>query len=160
MRQIRIVGIVGLLASVLLTACAAPASERATDAQTTRTMIVYKSPTCGCCSDWVSYVEQHGYTVTVEEVQALAAVKAEHNVPPTMQSCHTALIDGYIVEGHVPVADIERLLAERPDVVGIAVPGMPVGSPGMEIEGAASQPFDVVSFDAAGATQVFSSYQQ
>jgi hypothetical protein len=105
-------------------------------------------------------VEQHGYTVTVENVQDIAAVKAEYNIPRTMQSCHTAIIDGYVIEGHVPAADIERLLTERPDAVGIAVPGMPVGSPGMEIAGAAPQPFDVVIFDEAGATEIYSSYRQ
>lgn len=160
MRSIRMIGIVGLLASVLLAACATPTSEQATGGQTTQTMVVYKSPTCGCCGDWVSYVEEHGYTVTVEEVQDLAAIKTEHNVPATMQSCHTALIDGYVVEGHVPVVEIERLLTERPDVVGIAVPGMPIGSPGMAMEGAAPQPFDVVTFDESGNTEVFASYHQ
>lgn len=163
MRYISIM--LGILVAGLLVACAAPASdqevsEQPSGEQPAQAMIVYRSPTCGCCSDWVSYVEQHGYTVVVEDVQDLAAVKAEHNVPSTMQSCHTAVIDGYVIEGHVPIEDIERLLTERPDVVGIAVPGMPVGSPGMEIEGAAPQPFDVVTFDAAGTTEVYSSYHQ
>lgn len=158
-----IIGLIGLLAGILA-ACATPTSEQATTIQATgeptaRTMLVYKSPTCGCCSDWVGYVEQHGYTVTVEEVQDLTAIKVEHQVPLTMQSCHTALIDGYIIEGHVPVADIERLLTERPDVVGIAVPGMPIGSPGMEVDGGATQPYDVLTFNAAGVTEVYSSYQ-
>lgn len=160
MRYKRMLAIIGVVAGLLLAACGAPASEQATDAPATRVMTVYKSPTCGCCTDWVSYVEEHGYTVTVEAVPNLAEIKAEHNVPTTMQSCHTALIDGYVVEGHVPVADIERLLAERPDVVGIAVPGMPIGSPGMEMEGVDPQPYDVVTFDASGTTEVFSSYHQ
>jgi hypothetical protein len=150
----------GLLATLLLTACAPSTSEQAIDEQTMQEMVVYSSPTCGCCSDWVGYVEEHGYTATVEEVQDLAAVKVEHNVPPMMQSCHTAVIDGYVIEGHVPVEDIERLLTERPDVVGIAVPGMPVGSPGMEIAGAEPQPFSVVTFDAAGNTEVYSTHHQ
>jgi hypothetical protein len=161
----RYIMVLVFLAGVLLTACAAPASDQAmggqnAEEQVTSVMTVYSSPTCGCCGDWVSYVEQHGYTVTIEDVQDLTAVKAEHNVPPTVQSCHTAVIDGYIVEGHVPIADIERLLSERPDVVGIAVPGMPVGSPGMEVAGVAPQPFNVVTFDAAGATTIYSSYHQ
>jgi hypothetical protein len=167
----RYVGIImGLLAGVLLAGCAAPASNQAageqaaagqtTDEQAVREMLVYRSPTCGCCTDWVGYVEEHGYTVTVEDVQDLAAVKAEYNVPPMMQSCHTAIIDGYIVEGHVPIEDIERLLTERPDVVGIAVPGMPVGSPGMEVAGAEPQPFAVVTFDVAGNTEVYSTHNQ
>lgn len=165
MGYIRIIGMVGLLAGMLLAACAAPASEPATGAaptgeQPTRTMHIYRSPTCGCCSNWVGYVQEHGYTVTVEDVQDMAAIKAEHNVPESTWSCHTALIDGYVVEGHVPVEDIERLLRERPDVAGIAAPGMPTGSPGREVDGVAPQPFDVVTFDAAGATEVFSSHHQ
>jgi hypothetical protein len=159
MRHIKII-MIGLPAGLLLAACGAPASEQATGAGTTQVMTVYKSPTCGCCTDWVSYVEEHGYTVTVEDVPNLAPIKAEHNVPTSMQSCHTAILDGYVIEGHVPVADIERLLAERPDVVGIAVPGMPLGSPGMEVDGVDPQPFDVVTFDASGTTEVFSRYHQ
>ncbi len=159
MRHIKLI-MIGLLAGLLLAACGTPAAEQATGAGTTQVMTVYKSPTCGCCTDWVSYVEEHGYTVTVEEVPNIAPIKAEHKVPTSMQSCHTAILDGYVIEGHVPVADIERLLAERPDVVGIAVPGMPLGSPGMEVDGVDPQPFDVVTFDAAGTTEVFSSYHQ
>ncbi|NJK80602.1 MAG: DUF411 domain-containing protein [Chloroflexaceae bacterium] len=145
---------------VLLAACAAPATVPAINEQLVRTMTVYKSPSCGCCTNWIGYVEEHGYTVTVEEVPDLAPVKTQYNIPPTVQSCHTALIDGYIIEGHVPVEDIERLLTERPDVVGIAVPGMPVGSPGMEVASSTPQPFNVMTFDRAGATEVFSSYYQ
>jgi len=103
-------------------------------------------------------VEQHGYTVSVRDVQNLAAVKSQYQVPAQLQSCHTAIVDGYIIEGHVPVADIERLLAERPDIAGLAVPGMPVGSPGMEVDGAAPQPFDVIAFDKSGRTEIFASY--
>jgi hypothetical protein len=156
---------IGLLAAVLLAGCAASANEQGAAEQTTgeqavREMVVYQSPTCGCCSDWVGYVEEHGYTVTMEDVQDLGAVKAEYNIPTTMQSCHTAVIDGYVVEGHVPIEDIERLLSERPDVAGIAVPGMPVGSPGMEVDGVEPQPFDVVIFDTAGNTEVYSTHNQ
>jgi hypothetical protein len=166
MRSIGIIGLIGLFVGVLLTACGAPAGQQALDAPdapdapVARVMNVYKSPTCGCCSDWVGYVEQHGFTVTVEDVADLAAIKAEHKIPAAMQSCHTALVDGYVIEGHVPVKDIERLLAERPDVVGIAVPGMPIGSPGMEVAGTAPEPFDVVAFDASGNTAVFASYHR
>ena len=104
-------------------------------------------------------MEQNGYTVNAENVQDLTAVKTRYQIPPQLQSCHTAIVDGYIVEGHVPVEEVERLLAERPaDIIGIGVPGMPVGSPGMEVDGAAPQPFDVVAFDEAGNMQVFASY--
>jgi hypothetical protein len=101
---------------------------------------------------------ENGFTVQTEDVPDLGAVKNQHQVPPALQSCHTAIVDGYIVEGHVPVAEIERLLAERPALVGIAVPGMPIGSPGMEVEGAAAQPFEVLAWDKAGQITVFASY--
>ena len=92
-------------------------------------------------------------------MQNLTAVKTSNQVPAELQSCHTAIVDGYIVEGHVPVEEVELLLAERPDdIIGIGVPGMPVGSPGMEVDGAAPQPFDVVAFDESGNMQVIASY--
>ena len=105
-------------------------------------------------------MEDNGFTVQVKDVDDLADVKHQHDVPPELQSCHTAIVDGYIIEGHVPVADVERLLAERPDITGLAVPGMPIGSPGMEIEGAANQPYDVIAFDKSGNTEVFASYEE
>jgi hypothetical protein len=105
-------------------------------------------------------MEGNGYRMQVEDVADLNAVKKSHQIPSQLQSCHTAIVDGYIIEGHVPVADIERLLAERPDIAGLAVPGMPAGSPGMESGGSAAQPFDVIAFDKAGQTQVFASYNQ
>jgi hypothetical protein len=165
MGYFKMISIVGLLATVLLAGCAAPASEQAAAEQSTgeqavREMVVYSSPTCGCCSDWVGYVEEHGYTVTVESVQDIYVVKEEHHIPRNTWSCHTALVDGYVVEGHVPIEDIERLLSERPDVAGIAVPGMPVGSPGMEVAGTEPQPFAVVTFDEAGTTEVYSTHNQ
>jgi len=103
-------------------------------------------------------VEENGYTVQVKDVNDLTAIKSQYHIPPQLQSCHTAVVDGYVIEGHVPVEDIARLLAERPDVVGLAVPGMPAGSPGMEQPGVAPQPYDVLTFDEAGNTAVFSSY--
>jgi hypothetical protein len=101
---------------------------------------------------------ENGFTVDRKDVEDLAAVKAQYQVPSALQSCHTAIVDGYIIEGHVPVAEIDRLLAERPQIVGIAVPGMPSGSPGMEVQGAESQPFEVIAWDKTGQTQVFASY--
>jgi hypothetical protein len=103
---------------------------------------------------------ENGFPVQVENVQDLAAVKARYQVPLELQSCHTAIVDGYILEGHVPVAEIERLLAERPALLGIAVPGMPLGAPGMAVEGAAPQPFDVMAWDKSGKTMIFASYQK
>ena len=101
---------------------------------------------------------QKGYTAKVEDVQDLADVKSRYQVPPQLQSCHTAIVDGYIIEGHVPVSEIERLVTERPDIAGLAVPGMPVGSPGMKVEGVDPQPFDVIAFDKSGRTEIFASY--
>jgi hypothetical protein len=103
-------------------------------------------------------MEDNGYTVQVEDVQNLAEVKSRYQVPPDLQSCHTAIVDGYIIEGHVPVAEIERLLTERPDITGLAVPGMPIGSPGMEVDGADPQPYDVLAFNESGNVEVFASY--
>jgi hypothetical protein len=105
-------------------------------------------------------MEENGYAVKVEDVNNLNAVKQNQQIPSQLQSCHTAIVDGYIIEGHVPVAEIERLLEERPDVAGLAVPGMPIGSPGMEVDGAADQPYDVIAFDKSGEMQVFASYGQ
>lgn len=104
-------------------------------------------------------MEDNGYAVQVEDVQDLSSVKSQYNVPQEVQSCHTAVVDGYVIEGHVPVAEIERLLSERPDVAGLAVPGMPIGSPGMEVDGAAAQPYDVLTFDSNGNIEVFASYR-
>jgi hypothetical protein len=103
-------------------------------------------------------VEENGFTLKAEDVQDLTAVKAQYQVPPELQACHTAIVDGYIVEGHVPVTEINRLLAERPDIVGLAVPGMPVGAPGMEVAGYAPEPFDVIAWDKSGKTEVFAHY--
>lgn len=94
----------------------------------------------------------------VEDTQDLTAVKARYQIPPQLHACHTAIVDSYVVEGHVPVAEIRRLLAERPDITGLAVPGMPVGAPGMEVAGTASQPFEVIAFGKSGKTEVFASY--
>ena len=104
-------------------------------------------------------MEQNGFPVTAKDFESREAEQAVSQVPAPLQSCHTAIVDGYILEGHVPVQEINRLLAERPaGVVGLAVPGMPIGSPGMEVPGQPNQPYDVLAFDQAGRTQVFASY--
>ena len=122
------------------------------------TMEVFKSPTCGCCSKWVDHVREAGFTVKVTELSddALATVKEKHGIPRTAQSCHTGVIGGYVVEGHVPASEVQRLLKERPAVTGIAVGGMPTGSPGMEVPGRPAQTYNVVTFDKQGALKVFS----
>lgn len=100
----------------------------------------------------------HGFALQVENRSDLSGIKAEQGVPGTLQSCHTAIVDGYVIEGHVPAADIKRLLKERPQVKGLSVPGMPVGSPGMEVNGVAAEAYDVIAFQPDGATTVFASY--
>ena len=104
-------------------------------------------------------MQENGFNVQVEDVTDLNAVKEEHQVPMQLQSCHTAIVDGYVIEGHVPAEDVNRLLAEKPDIAGLAVPGMPLGSPGMEVDGGDDQPYDVIAFSAGGSTAVFASYQ-
>jgi ubiquinone/menaquinone biosynthesis C-methylase UbiE len=119
---------------------------------------VYKSPTCRCCSKWIDHMRQHGFTVTSTDLPDMSVIKKKYNVPGSVSSCHTALVRGYIVEGHVPAPDVHRMLEQSPKVAGIAVPGMPTGSPGMEVEGRGVDPYDVVSFDAKGKVGVFASY--
>ena len=112
--------------------------------------VVHRNPWCGCCEAWAEHLEGHGFAVTIEEREDLAPLKQELGVPPSLESCHTALIDGYVVEGHVPAAVIRRLLEERPAVIGLAVPGMPAGSPGMET--GTTEPYAVFAFGPAGVT--------
>lgn len=138
---------------------AAPQPATAADASAAQqlpTVVVYKSPTCGCCEGWVQHLRAAGFAVDARDVpdnMQLMKVKSDAGVPAALQTCHTALVDGYVVEGHVPAEQIKRLLADRPDVVGIAVPGMPMGSPGMEGPGA--QPYQVYSWKKDGSGEVF-----
>lgn len=117
---------------------------------------VYKSPTCGCCSAWVEYMEREGFRVEARDVADLRAVKDSLGVPTDLASCHTSMIDGYVVEGHVPAEPIRRMLDERPEARGLAVPGMPIGSPGME-QGDVRQPYDVLVVDNSGEAAVYES---
>ncbi len=121
------------------------------------TILVYKSATCGCCIRWISHLQEHGFTVTATDVGDMGTVKVENDVPPRLYSCHTALVDGYVIEGHVPAPDIMLLLAERSEVSGLAVPGMPIGSPGME--GPNPESYKVMSFDDAGTVREFATHQ-
>jgi hypothetical protein len=119
---------------------------------------VYKDPTCGCCAKWVEHMKNQGFAANVSDVEDINAVKDANGVPQKLRSCHTATVDGYVIEGHVPAADVQRLLQERPaGVVGLTVPGMPVGSPGMEV-GNRVQPYEVLTFDKDGRTHVFASH--
>ncbi len=118
---------------------------------------VYKSPTCGCCGAWIEHLKKNGFDARVHDVPDATPYRAKYGVPEALGSCHTAVAGGYAIEGHVPAADIKRLLRERPKAKGLAVPAMPMGSPGME--GPRRDPYDVLLFDAKGRTQVFSSYR-
>ncbi len=124
----------------------------------TATVDVYKSPTCGCCSKWVEHLQAHGFTVKTTNVEDIYDIKTKHRVPSAVESCHTALVGGYVVEGHVPAADVQRMLDERPAIAGIGVRGMPIGSPGMEVEGVKQQPYNVLAFDKGGQTRVFAKH--
>lgn len=119
-------------------------------------IVVYQSRTCGCCKKWVKHLEDNGYSVKSEFMDDVTEVKVQLNLPMKMASCHTALIDGYIVEGHVPATAINKLLTERPAVKGIAVPGMPMGSPGME--GSYKEAYDVLAFDDKGNVEKYMNF--
>lgn len=114
---------------------------------------VYRTPTCGCCSKWVKHLEDHGFSVVDHVVPDLSAMKAENGIKPELASCHTAFVGGYVIEGHVPADDITRLLETKPALSGLAVPGMPIGSPGME--GPNPEGYRVLSFDDAGRIATF-----
>ena len=125
----------------------APRAQRAAP-----TVTVYKSPTCGCCTKWVDHMRANGFDVTATNVEDMAAVKQKYGVPDKAGSCHTSLVGGYVIEGHVPADVVKRLLAERPKVAGLAVPGMPASAPGMDIPG---QPYTIVGFDRTGQLTVY-----
>lgn len=125
------------------------------------TVEVWKSPTCGCCGDWIKHLQANGFQVKVNDVPDTAPVRARAGIAERYGSCHTALVGGYALEGHVPAREIRRLLKERPTAVGLAVPGMPVGSPGMdgpEYKGV-KHPYDVVLLQKGGGASVFASYR-
>tara|TARA_R110000823_G_scaffold196261_2_gene327609 strand:- start:1420 stop:1926 length:507 start_codon:yes stop_codon:yes gene_type:complete len=118
---------------------------------------VYKSPTCGCCTDWVDHLENNGFEVEVTETHDMNRVKMEAGLSPNLASCHTAFVGDYVIEGHVPADDIHRLIADAPKARGLAVPGMPAGSPGMEM-GDRKDHYQVLMFNANGQTKVYSEH--
>ena len=120
-------------------------------------MTVYKSETCGCCNKWIEHMEDNGFQITAVDVLDVNRVKQQYGLKPQYASCHTALVNGYVVEGHVPAHDVKRLLSERPDVLGLSVPGMPVGSPGMEM-GDRVDRYSVIAMDKEGNAQVYNQY--
>jgi hypothetical protein len=124
-----------------------------------KNITVYRSPSCGCCGIWIEHMKKHGFQITDIKTDDMAAIKQQHNIPENLASCHTAIIDGYVLEGHIPADDIKRFLTKKPNLVGLTVPGMPIGTPGME-SGKIKQPFAVLAFNNQGETKVFNSYQK
>jgi hypothetical protein len=140
----------------VVAAVAVPRSAWSLGTSSTPTPItVYKSSTCECCAKWVEHLRTNGFAPTVHDEDDMTAIKDEMGVPKVVRSCHTAVVDKYLIEGHVPATDIRRLLAERPKVLGLAVPGMPSTTPGMAASGAREGPYDVLTFTKAGSTSLF-----
>lgn len=125
-----------------------------------RTLAVYKTPTCPCCDGWIAHMRQAGFVATVTILDDLRPMRISRGLPDALASCHTGLIGDYLIEGHVPAADVIRLLAERPAAVGLAVPAMPLGSPGMETPQGHKDPYDTLLVLRSGATRVFSRHNQ
>lgn len=154
--------IIGLTStSLVITGCSlakGPALSEIDDgAEVANAITVFRSPTCGCCSLWIDHMEASGFQVKDEVTEDMAAIKQQYEVPANLRSCHTTVANDYVLEGHIPAADVQRLLIEKPDVVGIAVPGMPIGSPGME-SGSYVEPYTVFSFDENGTPSIFSEH--
>lgn len=150
----------GLAVIAAAVAASAPSAAHETS-RAPAEITVFKSPTCGCCSKWVDHLRKHAegtaFIVTARDTSDMASVKTTAGVPEKVHSCHTAFVGGYVVEGHVPAEDILRMLKEKPKVAGIAAPGMPVGSPGMEV-GSRQDAYDVVAFKRDGSTSVFAKH--
>lgn len=143
-----------LLASAAALAAAVPSCTAASAAK----VKVYKDPSCGCCGAWVDHLKSAGFETEVDGSQDMAAIKTKYGVPDDLTSCHTGVIDGYAIEGHVPADDIKRLLKERPKAAGIAVAGMPVNSPGMEVPGEANERYTVWLFQKDGKRTAFAEH--
>jgi hypothetical protein len=153
---VRFIGVAGAAVTLALAFPGARGMRAAPRTPAAPEVTVYKTPTCGCCVNWIRHLERAGFTVTAHDTANVAPIRNRHGVPQALQSCHTALVGGYVVEGHVPADVIQRLLRERPRVAGIAVPGMPAGSPGMEgLGGPARQPYQVLAFRAEGGWTVY-----
>ncbi|MDX8391152.1 MAG: DUF411 domain-containing protein [Mariprofundaceae bacterium] len=121
-------------------------------------VVMYKSPNCACCTGWADHLRQEGFTVIEKKREDMDVIKAKYGVPEKLSSCHTAIVDGYVIEGHVPAADVERLLKEKPNIVGLTAPGMPMKSPGMQKKDRPAKGYDVLAFDKEGTAHVFSRY--
>ena len=136
---------------VLLASSPVPAADAAE-------MTIYRNAGCGCCGKWAEHMRAAGHSVTIVDGEDMSVIKVTHAIPDNLHSCHTALVEGYVIEGHVPAEDVARLLAEKPAIKGIAVAGMPIGSPGMETGDGSAESYDVMAFDGAGSESVFASH--
>lgn len=143
--------------AVLATLASASAPAASGPISSAGEITVFKDANCGCCKSWVDHLRKHSFTVIAKDTADLSGVKRVGGVPERLHSCHTAFVNGYVVEGHVPAADIQRLLKEKPKIAGIAVPGMPAGSPGMEF-GGAKDPYEVIAFNRDGTSRVFAKH--
>ncbi len=143
---------------VLLLSLSFMASATADSQAPLPSITVYKTATCGCCDGWVDHLRDEGFTVVTEDRDDLDSIKASVGVPKNLQSCHTALVEGYVIEGHVPANDIKQLLINLPAVTGLTAPGMPMKSPGMQAPGLPPKGYDVLSFNKHGKWAVFSRY--
>jgi hypothetical protein len=150
--RFRIAAVVAALAAGV--ASVSLVAQKAANPTPAGVLTVYKTPTCGCCHQWIEHMKAAGFQVREVDMDDITEVKQTSGVPIKLRTCHTGLIDGYVVEGHVPADLVKKMLAEKPKVTGIAVPGMPQGSPGME-QGDARDPYDVVLFDKSGKTTVY-----
>jgi hypothetical protein len=145
------------LPAALLLAASSIGAAAQTPPAAAAPVAVYKSATCGCCAKWNDHMRSAGFTVNSTDLPDVAPMKDKHGVPAALRSCHTAIVGGYVIEGHVPADVVKKLLRERPAIVGIATPGMPSGSPGMEVPGGHVDSYNVMSFDKSGATKVYAS---
>ena len=146
---------------LLAVALAAPRLVRAAASSAATPVEIWKDPSCGCCHDWMEHMQANGFSFTVHDT-GNNAVRAQLGLPQKLGSCHTALVGGYLIEGHVPASDVRALLQQKPKALGLAVPGMPVGSPGMDgaVYGNRRDPYDVLLVARNGSTRVFSSYNK
>ena len=151
------IGLVTIVASLVFNPVFSPAIASPLPNTTLPEVTVYRDPSCHCCGRWMNHLTAEGFHLTEIEMDDLASLKQQYGVPEDQTSCHTAVMNGYVLEGHVPVAEIERLIAERPEIAGITVPGMPVGTPGME-DGDRRDSFTVFSFDKQGKIEPFQQY--
>ena len=133
----------------------AGALKPAIDAETQPEISIYRSESCGCCTKWGEYIEAEGFPIQDKVVKDMDAFKQANGIKPELASCHTAVVEGYVVEGHVPAASINKMLYERPDIRGLTAPGMPMGSPGMETAGIKAEAFDVLAIANDGTTTIF-----